>query len=90
MRPHVYDHVAPTYRPLLDLLVTPITLDEVAVAMKATRRVVEYRSHAVCGALGLERDKGGPQYTWRIAVTRMYFGIDSCWCGHGESASEAA
>lgn len=86
--PHLYAHVAPKARPLLDLLVQPLTMEAVGRGMGySDGDGLQRMTSGLMDALGIDR-QGGPSQAWRISLTRMYFGVDPCWCGYGMTASE--
>jgi len=77
---HIAGHLGPhsqdTRLALLPLLVTPLTLDQVAERMGPgwTRRCVEYHWHTMRDQLGLAGRLA------RLALYRQLLGADDCWC----------
>lgn len=78
--PHPECHVPTDLLPLFDLLVLPLTFDEIAERMGPgiTRRVVDNGWGRIRGALGLDRGIG--KGVERIALVRMASGSDGCFC----------
>lgn len=78
--PHVYQHISPQARPLLDLLVQPLHIEEIAKRLTlANGPAVQYRIYGLLDSLGVERI-AGHSLVWRVQLVRLYYGIDPCWC----------
>ena len=80
IREHVLGHLTPGQQRVLPYLLEPITLDEVAErAGFGNRTSVEYHWWAIESQLGLLFGSGSSGIA-RLALMRMAFGIDGCFC----------
>ena len=79
--PHPEVHVPRDLLPMYDLLLQPLTLDEIAARLGAgwTRRMIETAFHRIRNAIGLTSTPGR-QTIDRIALVRVSARLDECWC----------
>lgn len=75
--PHIYQHVPEQYHRDIHELVQPIPMHEVADRLGYTAKSYSnHRARHVRDLLGLTSKGDG----WRVQLTRLYCGIDRCWC----------
>lgn len=75
---HLRQHLNEEQATVLDWLVLPLTLEDVAERLGPgyTRRWVEYRYHAILERFGIEHRNAAA----RVALLRLYYGLEPCWC----------
>lgn len=79
LRPHIYQHIDEEYWTALDAMVLPLTASDVAARAGWSRWWVRKNvAPRIREALHIENE--GTSESWRIALTRLYYGIDRCWC----------
>lgn len=75
--PHVYRHVPERLHPLVHELAQPqSTKDAAAKAFYSVDYVHASAMREIKDCLHLY-DAG---WNWRVALVRLYYGIDRCWC----------
>ena len=76
VRPHIHEHLTETERTFVDEMVQPISVQEAADRTCVTIEYARGRlTQSTKDALHIEA-----KWHWRVALTRLYYGIDRCWC----------
>lgn len=88
IRVHVLAHLLPRQRELLPLLVLPLTLDEVADRTGHSRRAIEDHWVRIRDRLNLPDAAGGSPRLSHVALVRVAYGIDPCFCERPRGALE--
>lgn len=79
--PHIYRHIKESRHVVLHELAQPVSLRTVARRANFTYDyLLNYVLPEVRDELHLEQPGRGNAGEWRVALTRLYYGIDRCWC----------
>lgn len=82
-RAHMFGHLTTDQRDVLPLLVEPVSIADIADRLPTgfTRRYVENHYYNILDRLHLRDKRGqGSQGAHRVALVRLYYGIDECYC----------
>lgn len=82
MNVHIKEHLTPLQRDVLDVVVLPITITEASQRMPDgwSRRSVEGHYHRILQRLHVKGSGHGAVGLRRVALVRLYYGLDPCYC----------